>query len=111
MNDNDKTVGASIEILGKIYPVKCPETEVQSLQQAAALLNQKMQEIQDSGKVLGLERTAIMVALNLAHQCLKLEQHSDHSAQKLNQRVNGLLNKLDETINKAMQTELLYIAD
>ena len=33
-------------------------------------LNQKMDEIRDNGKVIGLERIAIMAALNIAHELL-----------------------------------------
>jgi len=42
----DKIVTTSIEILGKLYPVRCQESEVNSLQLAADLLNQKMSEVQ-----------------------------------------------------------------
>jgi cell division protein ZapA len=34
------------------------------------LLNRKMKEIRDTGKVVGNERIAIMAALNLAHENL-----------------------------------------
>ena len=40
-----KIVSATIEILGKFYPIRCPESELQSLQEAALFLNEKMCEV------------------------------------------------------------------
>ena len=67
----DKTLTTTVEILGKLYSIRCLESELKSLQQAAALVNQKMTEIQTSGKAINLERIAIITALNITHQFLQ----------------------------------------
>lgn len=106
-----ETVHTSIEILGKLYPIRCPETEVKILQQAARLLNEKMMEVKESGKVINIERIAIIAALNIAHQLLEIQQQKHQYANKINLRLAQLQDKLDAAINKAIQTELIYVVD
>lgn len=60
----------TIRILDREFQVSCPESERLPLLEAAALLHDRMQEIRNEGKLIGLDRIAIMVALNLAHQLL-----------------------------------------
>lgn len=107
----EKTVHSTIEILGKVYPVKCQESELDSLQKAAQYLNDKMAEVQESGKVVDPGRIAIITALNIAHQMLQSDQQKTSFVSKLNQRITNLQDRLDTAINKALQTEFLYSAE
>jgi cell division protein ZapA len=100
----DKIVNSTIEILGKFYPIRCKEPELKSLQQAAEYLNQKMMEVQDSGKVINLERIAIITALNITHQFLQLDQQKLGLVTRINQRITQLQDKLDTAI-KTTQTQ------
>jgi cell division protein ZapA len=59
-----------ITIMGRDFRVACPEEEQSGLLEAVDYLNKKMIEIRDTGKVIGLERIAIMAALNIAHELL-----------------------------------------
>jgi cell division protein ZapA len=61
----------SVRIMEKEYIVACPYEERSALLDAAEFLNGRMREIRDSGKVVGLDRIAVMAALNLAHEFLK----------------------------------------
>jgi cell division protein ZapA len=106
-----KTISTTIEILGKIYPIRCEESELPSLQQAAALLDKKMAEIKESGKVINLERIAIISALNMAHQFLQLDQQKSSYLQTINLRITQLQAMLDASLNKAPETELIYSAE
>jgi cell division protein ZapA len=62
--------GMQITIMGRSFRVACPEHEQQGLLEAVDYLNRKMQEIRDQGKIIGLERIAIMAALNITHEFL-----------------------------------------
>src|SRR3990167_1094793 len=104
----ERTVTTTIEIMGKLYPVKCPESELKSLEQAAAYLNQKMGDVKDSGKAINFERIAIITALNIAHQFLKIDQQKSTMMNKINQRIVQLQERVDTAINKSLQTELIY---
>lgn len=105
------TISTTIEILGKAYPIKCPEDELAALQQAAEFLNQKMCEVQESGKVINAERIAIITALNISYEFLQLDQQKQSFLQKVNQRISHLQDKLDTAIGKALQTELIYTTE
>ena len=59
-----------ITVMGRDFRVACPEEEQASLLEAVDYLNKKRLEIRDAGKVIGLERIAIMAALNIAHEYL-----------------------------------------
>ena len=61
----------TVRLLDKEYSVACPEDEREALLESADLLNRKMREIRDSGKVLGVDRIAVMAALNLCHEMLQ----------------------------------------
>jgi cell division protein ZapA len=104
----EKIVTTTIEILGKLYPVRCSESEVNSLQMAAKMLHEKMSEVQDSGKAINLERIAIITALNMANQLLQADNQKSNVMQKINQRLASLQNKMDVAMSEALQTELIY---
>jgi cell division protein ZapA len=62
--------GLDVSIMGREFRVACPEDEQDELLAAVSYLDRKMREIRDSGKVIGVERIAIMAALNIAHELL-----------------------------------------
>lgn len=104
----EKTTTTTIEILGKKYPVRCMESEVDSLQKAAELLNQNMLEVQDSGKVINLERIAIISALNIAHQLIEMDSQKGNVMQAVNHRIAKLQEKVESALNNTLQSEFLY---
>ena len=62
--------GVMINVMGRELRVAAPEGEEKQLLASVDLLNRKMKEIRDTGKVVGTERIAIMAALNMAHDLL-----------------------------------------
>jgi cell division protein ZapA len=62
--------GVTINVLGREFRVAAPDGEERQMMASVDLLNQKIKEIRDTGKVVGNERIAIMAALNLAHEHL-----------------------------------------
>jgi len=67
----ERAVQLDIRILGRDYKVACKEGERAELLDAVALLDQRMQEIKDGGKITGADRIAVMAALNLANELLR----------------------------------------
>ncbi len=67
---DDRSLTLEVSILGRDYRVACKESERAELLQAVALLDKRMREIRDAGKVAGSERIAVMAALNMAHELL-----------------------------------------
>lgn len=60
-----------VSILDREYAVACSEADKPGLIQAAAYLDGKMREIRAGAKLVGLERIAVMAALNIAHESLQ----------------------------------------
>jgi cell division protein ZapA len=64
--------GLDVTIMGREFRVACPENEKQALLKSVDYLDRKMREIREKGKVIGVERIAIMAALNISNELLSL---------------------------------------
>ena len=91
--------GINVSILGKDFMVACPEKERTALSAAASFLDNKMREIQDSGKVIGTERCAIMAALNITNDLLDLRSH-DGMTPDISQKLRFLQTKIDAVLRQ-----------
>ena len=91
----------SVRILEKEYHVACPAEERAALLDSAEYLNRKMREIRDSGKVVGLDRIAVMAALNITNELL-LARHAvpDESAEA---EVAGRIRLMRERVESALE--------
>jgi cell division protein ZapA len=96
----------TIRILEKEYNVACPLEEKASLLASAELLNGKMKEIRDSGKVVGLDRVAVMAALNLANELLKVQGQDEELKNIVGVRVRAMREHLDSALGPAKQLSL-----
>jgi cell division protein ZapA len=65
------TLQLDVTILGREYRVACPEDEQAELLEAVALLDGRMREIRDKGRTGGVDRIAVMAALNIANELLR----------------------------------------
>jgi len=96
MNTDPK--GLQINVMGREFRVACPEDEQKGLLEAVDYLNKKMSEIRDNGKVIGLERIAIMAALNIAHELLSTKVGGFDIA-TLKRRMENMETMLDQAMN------------
>ena len=69
--DPARTITLEVTILGREFKVACKENERAELMEAVSLLDRRMREIRDTGKVTGTDRIAVMAALNFAHDLLR----------------------------------------
>jgi cell division protein ZapA len=90
--------GLQINVMGREFRVACPENEQKGLLEAVDYLNKKMSEIRDNGKVIGLERIAIMAALNIAHELLATKVGGFDIAE-LKRRMDGMATMLDQAMH------------
>ena len=65
-----------VKILDREYQVACPKGEEQSLINSAQDLDERMRTVRNSGTVIGLERIAVMTALNLSHELMQARASS-----------------------------------
>jgi len=101
----------TVQILDKDYKVACPEEQEAELMVSAKYLDKQMRLIRDSGKVIGLERIAVMAALNLSHELLQASEQGTPITLDLpedggDQAFRGLNQKIDEALYKLRQLEI-----
>ena len=95
----------SVRILEKEYFVACPHEERAALLDAAEFLNARMREIRDTGKVVGLDRVAVMAALNLANELLQLKERAARRDGELGTRVRNVRARAEAALAKGQQLE------
>jgi len=96
----------SVSILGKEYRIGCETGEEDELVSASRLLDTRMREVRGSGKVIGTDRIAVMVALNLAHELLREKSDQDTAASSSNKRIRSLRERIEMALNDSTQLEL-----
>ncbi len=67
----ERTVQLDIHILGRDYKVACKEHERADLLAAVDYVDGRMREIRGAGKTAGIDRIAVMAALNIANELLR----------------------------------------
>jgi cell division protein ZapA len=87
-----------ITIMGRDFRVACPEDEQAGLLEAVDYLNRKMLEIREGGKVIGLERIAVMAALNIAHELLTTKVGGAFDIGEMKRRMNRMETMIDQTM-------------
>lgn len=91
-----------VNIMGREFRVGCPVEEEPTLLQAVEMLNQKMQDIRATGKVVGIEKIAIMAALNISHEFLQVRVGGcDIDIGAIQRRIKHM----DTTIDAALQEQ------
>jgi cell division protein ZapA len=103
---SDRTVRVSVRILEKEYQVACPVEERSALLDAAELLNGKMREIREGGNVMGVDRIAVMAALNLANELLALRNRDSGSDTAITGKIRQLRERVETALSKGQQLEI-----
>jgi cell division protein ZapA len=96
----------SVRIMDKEFVVACTYEERSALLDSAEYLNARMREVRDSGKIVGLDRIAVMVALNLANELLQMRQRDGQLENDFAGRVRSLRERVESSLEKSQQLEL-----
>jgi cell division protein ZapA len=102
----DMYAHVSVRILEKEYQVACPASERTDLLDSAEMLNAKMREIRDSGKVVGLDRIAVMAALNMANELLQTKAKDQALETSLGPRLRVLNERVESILGGNQQLDL-----
>ena len=96
----------NIKILEKEYQISCPASERAALLDSAELLNRKMREIRDTGKVIGLDRIAVMAALNMANELLRSRSRGDFVEGDAKLRLQAMRERVEGALQTSRQLDL-----
>lgn len=96
-----------VKLLEKEYQVTCPPGQQEALAKSAQYLDRKMREIRSSGKVIGIERIAVMAALNISNELIQGGNESDAAeAPGSSKQIKNLNDKLEEALLRFRQLEI-----
>jgi cell division protein ZapA len=104
MSENPARV--SVRILEKEYQIACHTDERADLLDSAELLNSRMREIRDGGKVVGLDRIAVIAALNMANELIRFRNRDGHLESEVGSRLRILRERVESALEKGQQLEL-----
>jgi len=102
----DPHAQVSVRILDKEYQVACPASERTDLLDSAEVLNAKMLEIRDSGRIVGLDRIAVMAALNMANDLLHAQARDKLLEGDLSTRLKTISDRVDSVLGGSQQLDL-----
>ena len=85
----------AVSILDREFLIGCTPEERPGLIAAAAYLDGKMREIRNGSRAAGVDRIAVMAALNIAHELMQIKQRGESDAGVLAQHLQMLRTKLD----------------
>ena len=89
----------TINILEKEFRIACPPEEKDALLASARYLNEKMRELRDTGKVIGLDRISIMAGLNITHELLQQKHRADKLDGVVSPRLSSLQRRMEQLLN------------
>jgi cell division protein ZapA len=96
------SLATNIRLLDKEYTVSCPEDEREALFEVARFLDGRMREVRDSSRVIGIERIAVMTALNLAHELLRNRE----SRAALESTIESEVRRVTEKLERALRGDI-----
>ena len=103
---NDIYAHISVRILEKEYQFSCPADERTDLLDSAEILNDKMREIRDSGKVVGLDRIAVMAALIMANELLLSKEKDKLLEDSFGSRLKMISDRVESVLGSSQQLDL-----
>jgi cell division protein ZapA len=92
-----------VSIMGREYRIACPPEQEPALLEAVAYLDRKMREIRDQRKVVGVERIAVMAALNVAHELLIMKTSGTIDIGDFKRRIESMQETIERTLEDQNQ--------
>ena len=92
----------NVTILDREYAVACEPEEREKLIAAAAYLDGKMREIRGKAKLVGLERIAVMAALNIAHESLQARTELKQVGVDVGEELRKMNAKLEQALARTV---------
>lgn len=96
----------TVTILDQPYQVACPPEQQEALKDAARYLDEQMRAIRTKGRVLGLERIAVMAALNLSFELIHGDQRPAAAGDITLKELRELSNRIGDTLQDIRQLQI-----
>jgi len=86
----------TVRILDREYTVGCEPDERDGLMAAAKILDAKMREVRGGNRMAGVDRIAVLAALNLAHELQQSRTDTERRERDLARTVGAMQRRLDD---------------
>lgn len=96
----------TIRILDKEFRIACPPQERDALLSSARYLNERMREVRDTGKVIGLDRISVMAGLNVVHELLQQKSRSEQLEGATLPRLASLQARMQQILDKSRNARI-----
>ena len=96
MSEKNKTL--DVQIMDRELRIACPDDEREELLDAVAYLDKRMREIRDAGKIVSVERIALMAALNIAHELLTTKIGRGVDLSDFKRRMDSMQAAIDQAL-------------
>ncbi|MFN0002530.1 MAG: cell division protein ZapA [Pseudohongiellaceae bacterium] len=100
------TGSVTINIMGRDYLISCPADEEESLRKSARYLDQQMEDVRKRGSSLGYEKIAVLAAINITHDLLKMGKTSLSSESNSAYEIKILEKKIDAALMASRQIKI-----
>ncbi len=97
---NEAAEPITISVMDKEYTVACPPGEEEALRESARVLNERMNAARESGKTLGVERLAVVTALNVVHEYLALDSQRRAELASFEADLERVSEKIDASLGR-----------
>ena len=100
--EKSNTETITVSILDRDYQFTCEPEERKALREAAAYLDDRMRAIRGSGRLMAMERIALMAAPNMSDEFLRLKRNERDRKEKVDSRIHMLVTELDDAMNSQL---------
>jgi cell division protein ZapA len=94
---NQDSMPVTVQILDKEYRIACVPDEQHGLMECARMLDQRMREVRQNGRVIGADRIAVMASLNLLYDMMQQRDRRGVDVERLA--------KLQERVSAAVSAD------
>ncbi|QNM96629.1 cell division protein ZapA [Chitinimonas koreensis] len=98
-----ETKQLDVTIMGREFRVACPVDEEDALLEAVGFVDRKMREIRDSGNVMGIDKVAIMAALNIAHEFMNTRVTGGLDVADFRRRIGRMQQTVEDALKEQQQ--------
>ena len=103
---SEQSTSVQVKIMDKEYRVNCPPSDQEALIKSASYLDENMRNIKGRGNIHGVEKIAVMSALNITHDMLRKNRLINETRHSTAQQVQGIEAKIDSAIARSRQLEI-----
>ncbi len=88
-----------VSIMGREFRLSCEADEEAGLREAVTYVDARMRELRDSGQVVGVERIAMMVAVDLAiNQVTGSRPEMLNTPAAVGRRLQAMVDQIDQSL-------------